>query len=127
ARSAGSAPQRLTDGSFIDMDGVAWSPDRRSLAFRARTPGTRSRIYLISSAGGTPKMLLPGDAEQGLRGGRGTARALSLAMFQNTSAYRWAARLSTSVVCAIAVSPTCKGAKVSGVRGGHRTAATSRP
>jgi Tol biopolymer transport system component len=38
-----------------------WSPDGRQIAFFSVTPGKPSRIYVVSSEGGSPKELLPGD------------------------------------------------------------------
>jgi Tol biopolymer transport system component len=66
ARSDGTLPRRLTYGSLLGIDGVTWSPDGNSIAFRARTPNGPMRIFLIPSAGGTEQELLASQAEQGL-------------------------------------------------------------
>jgi serine/threonine protein kinase/Tol biopolymer transport system component len=38
-----------------------WSPDGKRIVFFSVTPGKSSRIYLVSSEGGSPQELLPGD------------------------------------------------------------------
>jgi DNA-binding winged helix-turn-helix (wHTH) protein/Tol biopolymer transport system component len=66
ARADGSDPQQLTFPPWF-VDGVAWSPDGRQLAIRARPPGhQQTKIHLLSPDGGTPKPLNPRDVEQGI-------------------------------------------------------------
>ncbi len=38
-----------------------WSPDRRRIAFTGGPPGGTGGIYLLSSEGGTPQELMPGE------------------------------------------------------------------
>jgi Tol biopolymer transport system component/DNA-binding winged helix-turn-helix (wHTH) protein len=50
-----------------EVDGFSWSPDDNWLAFRARTPGKPYMIYMVSSSqGDEPKLLKPGETEQGI-------------------------------------------------------------
>jgi DNA-binding winged helix-turn-helix (wHTH) protein/Tol biopolymer transport system component len=65
ARADGSEAHRLTIPPF-DVDGPAWSPDDRWLAFRARRDVTGSRrIHLMPSAGGSAEAIPGHDGEQG--------------------------------------------------------------
>jgi len=41
-----------------------WSPDGKQLAFHGSLPGQKSKIYTVSSAGGTPRTLLPEDDQE---------------------------------------------------------------
>jgi DNA-binding winged helix-turn-helix (wHTH) protein/Tol biopolymer transport system component len=66
ARADGSDPRQLTFSPWY-VDGVAWSPDGRQLAIRAKAPGhQQTKIHLLSPEGGTPKALDPRDVEQGI-------------------------------------------------------------
>jgi Tol biopolymer transport system component len=40
-----------------------WSPDGKRIVFYASSPGSPRRIYLVSSEGGAPQHLLPGDRQ----------------------------------------------------------------
>ena len=61
----GTGGQRLV-GPTAGMDGVAWSPDRRWIAFRSRLGGAHMKIYLIPSGGGQPEPITEADEEQGI-------------------------------------------------------------
>ncbi|HEY6970666.1 MAG TPA: hypothetical protein VJA94_15765 [Candidatus Angelobacter sp.] len=52
--------------SPLQVEGFSWSPDEKWLALRARTPGKPWMIYLVPPQGGEPKLLIPGEAEQGV-------------------------------------------------------------
>ncbi|MBZ5593960.1 MAG: protein kinase [Acidobacteriia bacterium] len=41
-----------------------WSPDGQRIAFSARTPGTRWKIYAVAAQGGSPEQLIAGDTEE---------------------------------------------------------------
>lgn len=41
-----------------------WSPDGRQVAFAAMSPGKRWKIYLISTEGGRPEPIMPGDENE---------------------------------------------------------------
>jgi DNA-binding winged helix-turn-helix (wHTH) protein/Tol biopolymer transport system component len=66
ARADGSDRRQLTFPPWY-VDGVAWSPDGRQLAIRAKAPGhQQTKVHLLSPDGGTPKALEPRDIEQGI-------------------------------------------------------------
>src|SRR5262249_29807494 len=62
ANSNGSEKKQITFAP-LEADGLAWSPDERLLAIRARTPGKNWQIYLVPAEGGQPRQLV-GDAEE---------------------------------------------------------------
>jgi eukaryotic-like serine/threonine-protein kinase len=43
-----------------------WSPDGKQIAFNAFSQGHQSKLYTVSSEGGTPRELLPGDSQEDL-------------------------------------------------------------
>ena len=40
-----------------------WSPDGKQIVFYALSPGQKSKLYLVSTDGGAPSELMPGDSE----------------------------------------------------------------
>jgi Tol biopolymer transport system component/DNA-binding winged helix-turn-helix (wHTH) protein len=42
-----------------------WSPDGQRIAYMARAPGGHWKLHLISTAGGKPEQLLPGEEDEG--------------------------------------------------------------
>jgi Tol biopolymer transport system component len=40
-----------------------WSPDSKQIAFNAFSNGQKAKLYTVSSDGGTPRELLPGDSQ----------------------------------------------------------------
>jgi Tol biopolymer transport system component len=50
----------------MQADGCSWSPDGKWIAFRGRTPGGRTKIYLVPSGGGPAQPLTSDDVEQGV-------------------------------------------------------------
>jgi serine/threonine protein kinase/Tol biopolymer transport system component len=40
-----------------------WSPDGQQIAFYALSPGQKSKLYVVSTDGGTPREMIPGDSE----------------------------------------------------------------
>jgi Tol biopolymer transport system component len=40
-----------------------WSPDGQQIAFYALSPGQKSKLYMVSTDGGTPREMIPGDSE----------------------------------------------------------------
>ncbi len=65
ANADGSKETQLTFAP-IEVDGLAWSPDEKFLALRARTPGKPWLIYLLSSRGGEMQSLIRSEKEQGV-------------------------------------------------------------
>ena len=57
----GSERLRLTDPPFYAVN-PRWSPDGKHILFRVEQTGEPVKIYNVSSDGGTPEQLLPGDA-----------------------------------------------------------------
>jgi Tol biopolymer transport system component len=59
------ASQQLT---FLPMEVTAprWSPDGSQIAFQGRPPGKPWKIYTVSSSGGNPRQLLPGNLNEAL-------------------------------------------------------------
>jgi DNA-binding winged helix-turn-helix (wHTH) protein/Tol biopolymer transport system component len=43
----------------MHMDGPAWSPDGKTIAFNARADGKYSKGYLVPASGGVPQLLFP--------------------------------------------------------------------
>ena len=64
ANRDGSGMQQLTGPPFHPT-ALEWSPDGTQILFSELEPSHRGEIYLISSQGGTPKRLLPGDRRWG--------------------------------------------------------------
>jgi Tol biopolymer transport system component/DNA-binding winged helix-turn-helix (wHTH) protein len=62
AAGDGTSEQRLTDGP-LQAALPRWSPDGTQLAFMGRFPNSQWKIYLVSSSGGAPQLLLPTDDE----------------------------------------------------------------
>lgn len=60
--------QNATQLTFAPMavDGHAWSPDGQWIAIHARKPGTPWQIYLLPSAGGSPRRLTTRSVEEGM-------------------------------------------------------------
>jgi Tol biopolymer transport system component/DNA-binding winged helix-turn-helix (wHTH) protein len=50
----------------MEADGLAWSPDEKTLAFRGLTPGKRPVIYSVPSSGGDVSVVFPSKTEQGI-------------------------------------------------------------
>jgi Tol biopolymer transport system component len=65
ARADGSDARQLTFPP-MQVDGCSWSPDGKRIAFRARTPGHASRVFIMSAEGGDAKPLIEEDREQGV-------------------------------------------------------------
>jgi hypothetical protein len=62
ADADGSDKAQLTF-SPLEVEGLAWSPDDKSLALRVNTPGKPWLIYLMPSKGGDMQVLVPGERE----------------------------------------------------------------
>ncbi|WP_353071714.1 protein kinase domain-containing protein [Tunturiibacter gelidoferens] len=56
----GTKPVQLSDPPMYPVL-PRWSPDGSQILFMADTPGGQSEAYIISSSGGTPRLLLPED------------------------------------------------------------------
>lgn len=65
ARVDGGDRQALVGGDF-ELDGVAWSPDGKWIAFRSRMSGRRMKIFLMPSSGGEPYAITEEDRDQGV-------------------------------------------------------------
>jgi len=65
AGADGSKKEQITFAP-LQAEGLAWSPNEKWLAIRARKPGKNWRIYLMPAAGGEPKMMFEGEEEQGV-------------------------------------------------------------
>jgi eukaryotic-like serine/threonine-protein kinase len=62
ANGDGSSPVQLTNGTIYPRL-PSWSPDGTQIVFIASPPhGGNTRAYMVSSQGGTPRLLLPGEA-----------------------------------------------------------------
>jgi Tol biopolymer transport system component len=62
ANGDGSARTQLTDGTFYPRLPI-WSPDDTQILFMTSPPhGGTTRAYVVSSQGGTPRLLLPGGS-----------------------------------------------------------------
>jgi eukaryotic-like serine/threonine-protein kinase len=62
ANGDGSSRMQLTDGTFYPRL-PSWSPDDTQILFMTSPPhGGPTRAYMVSSQGGTPRLLLPGEA-----------------------------------------------------------------
>jgi Tol biopolymer transport system component len=62
ANGDGSSPIQLTNGTIYPRL-VSWSPDGTQIVFVTSPPhGGNTRAYIVSSQGGTPRLLLPGEA-----------------------------------------------------------------
>ena len=42
----------------------SWSPDGKQIVFYAFSPGQKSKLYMVSADGGTPRELIPEDAQE---------------------------------------------------------------
>ncbi len=61
ANGDGSSRMQLTDGTFYPRLPI-WSPDDTQILFMTSPPhGGTTRAYMVSSQGGTPRLLLPGE------------------------------------------------------------------
>ena len=61
ANGDGSSPMQLTNGTIYPRL-PSWSPDGAQILFVTSPPhGGNTRAYLVSSQGGTPRLLLPGE------------------------------------------------------------------
>jgi Tol biopolymer transport system component len=56
----GTKPVQLSDRPMYPVL-PRWSPDGSQILFMADTPGGQSEAYIVSSSGGTPRLLLPED------------------------------------------------------------------
>ena len=62
ANGDGSSRMQLTDGTFYPRL-PSWSPDGTQILFMTSPPhGGTTRAYMVSSQGGTPRLLFPGEA-----------------------------------------------------------------
>ena len=62
ANGDGSSAMQLTDGTIYPRL-PSWSPDDTQILFMTSPPhGGTTRAYMVSSQGGTPRLLLPGEA-----------------------------------------------------------------
>lgn len=50
----------------LEADGLAWSPDGKQVAVRARTPGRPWKIYILPAQGGTAQPLTGGSEDEGI-------------------------------------------------------------
>jgi Tol biopolymer transport system component len=50
----------------MEADGLSWSPDEKTLAFRGATPGKRPIICTVPSRGGDVSAVIPSTKEQGI-------------------------------------------------------------
>jgi Tol biopolymer transport system component len=64
SRTDGSEALKLTNRP-MDVELSSWSPDGREIAFMAREPGRKWRIYLVSRDGGTIEEAAPSEDSQG--------------------------------------------------------------
>jgi Tol biopolymer transport system component len=64
SRTDGSEALRLTSRP-MDVELPSWSPDGREIAFMAREPGRKWRIYLVSRDGGTIQEAAASEDSQG--------------------------------------------------------------
>jgi Tol biopolymer transport system component len=61
ANADGSSRMQLTDGTFYPRL-PSWSPDDAQILFMTSPPhGGATRTYMVSSQGGTPRLLFPGE------------------------------------------------------------------
>ncbi len=58
--------KRLLINSSAEVDGAAWSPDGKWIAFVGRLAGFHKKIFLMPSAGGVPTAIIAEDREQGM-------------------------------------------------------------
>jgi Tol biopolymer transport system component len=75
SRTDGNDRRPLVGGDF-DLDGVAWSPDGKWIAFRSRMAGRRMKIFLIPASGGEPHAITPEDRDQGIAAWSGDGRQI---------------------------------------------------
>ena len=62
ANGDGSSPMQLTNGTIYPRL-PSWSPDGTQILFMTSPPhGGSTRAYMVSAQGGTPRLLLPGEA-----------------------------------------------------------------
>ena len=62
ANGDGSSPMQLTNGTIYPRL-PSWSPDGAQILFVTSPPhGGSTRAYMVSSQGGTPRLLFPGEA-----------------------------------------------------------------
>jgi Tol biopolymer transport system component/DNA-binding winged helix-turn-helix (wHTH) protein len=59
--SSGGAERIELVPSPLQVGSVRWSPDAAEIAFAARQPGGAWKVFVVSSAGGKPRPILPGD------------------------------------------------------------------
>ena len=57
--TGGEARPLTTDN--VNIEGLAWTPDSRSLVFSSNRAGTLHRLWRIGLAGGTPEVLPVGE------------------------------------------------------------------
>jgi Tol biopolymer transport system component len=65
AKADGGQPVQLTFAP-LEGDGLAWSPDGKQIALRARMPGKPWKAYLVPAEGGAAVPLTSGDKEEGI-------------------------------------------------------------
>jgi Tol biopolymer transport system component len=65
ANADGSEPVQLTFAP-LKGDGLAWSPDGKTIALRAQMPGQPWKVYLIPAEGGAPEPLTAGTQDEGV-------------------------------------------------------------
>jgi len=65
AKADGSQPVQLTFAP-LEGDGLAWSPDGKQIALRARMPGKPWKVYLVPAEGGAAVPLTSTDKEEGI-------------------------------------------------------------
>ena len=56
----GSKPVQLTEPPMYPLQ-PRWSPDSSQIVFMTRPPGGNAEAYIVSSSGGSPRLLLPED------------------------------------------------------------------
>jgi DNA-binding winged helix-turn-helix (wHTH) protein/Tol biopolymer transport system component len=65
ARADGTDKRQLTFPP-LEVAGLSWSPDGKTIAIRAGLPGKHKKVFLVPAGGGMPEPLTPADVEQGI-------------------------------------------------------------
>jgi Tol biopolymer transport system component len=65
SKSDGSQRLQLSDPPLYAM-GPHWSPDGKQIVFFDFSPGKKSRLYIVSVDGGTPRELIPENSQEQL-------------------------------------------------------------
>jgi Tol biopolymer transport system component len=65
AASDGTSPRQIATDSMINLELPRWSPDGKQIAFMGQRASAPYRIYIVKSAGGTPREASDGTDNQG--------------------------------------------------------------